>query len=152
YSLMALHALGYPLDHPVLDRGIREWERFTVVEDTPEGPARWIEACQSPVWDTALATLALADAGLQPDHRAMCSAAQWLASEEITARGDWAHTRPHAPAGGWAFEFDNDGYPDMDDTAEVVMALRRAGHSPNTAAAADRGVAWLIGMQSRDGG
>ena len=155
YSLMALHASGYPLDHPVMERGLRGWDRFTVTEQSPDGPVRWVEACQSPVWDTALATVALGDAGLAADHPAMRRAAGWLLDEEIRTKGDWAAVRPDAPAGGWAFEFDNDGYPDIDDTAEVVMALRRAGGGDSRAgrqAAAERAAAWLVGMQCSDGG
>lgn len=152
YSLMALSALDYPLQHPVMVSGLRGWERFTVTEQTPDGPARWIEACQSPVWDTALATVALGDAGLDAEHPAMVAAGDWLARQEITARGDWAVGRPQVPAGGWAFEFDNDGYPDIDDTAEVVLALRRTAQTPATSVAATRGIDWLIGMQCRDGG
>src|SRR5207237_1152737 len=82
------------------------------------------------------------------------AAAGWLLDEEVTVRGDWAVRRPGLAPGGWAFEFDNDGYPDTDDTAEVVLALRRVAH-PDRArlrAAVDRGVAWTAGMQSRDGG
>jgi squalene-hopene/tetraprenyl-beta-curcumene cyclase len=150
YSLMALHALGYPLDHPVLEKGLAGWERFTVREDSPEGPVRWIEACQSPVWDTALAVVALGDAGLPADDPAMCRAADWVLGEEILHRGDWSVVRPDVPAGGWAFEFDNDGYPDIDDTAEVIMALRKT--AAPAAPAIARGVAWLHGMQSSDGG
>ena len=153
YSLMALHALGYPLDHPVIERGLRGWERFTVLEPTAEGPARWVEACQSPVWDTALAAIALGDAGVAADHPAMRTAADWLLGEEIRTRGDWAVTRPQAATGGgWAFEFDNDGYPDLDDTAEVVLALRRTRHDPAVEASIDRAVAWLSNMQCTDGG
>ena len=150
YSLMALHLLGYPLDHPVLRAGLDGLERFTVRTQTPDGPARWLEACQSPVWDTALAVTALTDAGLPAEHPAVERAGRWLLSEEIRVRGDWAVRRPDTPAGGWAFEFDNDGYADTDDTAEVIMALRRTGVPAE--AAVLRGTRWLLGMQSRDGG
>jgi squalene-hopene/tetraprenyl-beta-curcumene cyclase len=152
YSLMALHALGYPLRHPVLERGLRGWDRFTVIEDTAEGPLRWVEACQSPVWDTALAAIALSDAGLERNHPALAAAGSWLCGEEISARGDWAVARPDTPAGGWAFEFDNDGYPDIDDTAEVVMALRRTPEGPAVDGAVGRALDWLTGMQCKDGG
>ncbi|WP_213452316.1 squalene--hopene cyclase [Rhizomonospora bruguierae] len=150
YSLIALHLLGCPLDHPVMRRGLAGLERFTVHTDTPEGPARWLEACQSPVWDTALAVTALSDAGLPADHPALGQAGRWLLREEITVRGDWAVRRPGLPAGGWAFEFDNVNYPDTDDTAEVMLALRRT--AVPASAALRRGVRWLCGMQSRDGG
>ena len=158
YSLIALHLLGYGLDHPVIKRGLAGLERFTIIEDTPDGPVRRLEACQSPVWDTVLAVVALADAGLPPDHAALTAAAGWLLDEEITGPGDWQVRRPELAPGGWAFEFDNDIYPDIDDTAEVVLALRRA-HSPAgprgdaaRASAIERGVRWMVGMQSRDGG
>ncbi|MGH3344246.1 MAG: squalene--hopene cyclase [Carbonactinosporaceae bacterium] len=155
YSLIALHALGYPLDHPVMRAGIAGLDRFTIREDSPQGAVRRLEACQSPVWDTALATVALVDAGLDPAHHALLRAVEWLLREQITVRGDWAVRRPGTPAGGWSFEFDNDGYPDTDDTAEIVLALRRVRHptrDPEVDAAARRGVAWLRGMQCRDGG
>jgi len=155
YSLMALHLLGYGLDHPVMKRGIAGLERFTIIEDTPEGPVRRMEACQSPVWDTVLAVIALADAGLPPDDAALASAADWLLAEEIAGPGDWQVRRPELAPGGWAFEFDNDIYPDIDDTAEVVLALRRARCAAGedaSASAIRRGVRWMTGMQSRDGG
>ena len=125
YSLMALHLLGYELGHPVMQRGLAGLDRFTIWEDTPGGRVRRLEACQSPVWDTVLAVVALADAGLPPDHPAMARAADWLLAEEIPGPGDWQVRRPALAPGGWAFEFDNDGYPDIDDTAEAVLALRR---------------------------
>ena len=128
-------------------------DRFTITEDGPDGPMRRLEACQSPVWDTVLTMIALADAGLPADHPALASAARWVLDEEIRGPGDWQVRRPDLAPGGWAFEFDNDVYPDTDDTAEVVLALRRAGpRSPKNRAAIDRGLAWLAGMQSKDGG
>ncbi|HWG65605.1 MAG TPA: squalene--hopene cyclase [Streptosporangiaceae bacterium] len=159
YSLMALHVLGYGLDHPVMKRGLAGLDRFTITEDGPDGPVRRLEACQSPVWDTILAVIALADAGVAPDHPAMTLAANWLLAEETPGPGDWQVRRPGLEPGGWAFEFDNDGYPDIDDTAEAILALRRTapgrmvpsgggGRHP----AIGRALRWLTGMQSRDGG
>jgi squalene-hopene/tetraprenyl-beta-curcumene cyclase len=115
---------------------------------------RRLEACQSPVWDTALAVIALRDAGLPADAPALVRAADWLVGEEIGVAGDWAVRRPALAPGGWAFEFANDLYPDTDDTAEVVLALRRVSppDSARLRGAVDRGVAWTIGMQSADGG
>ncbi|HEV8222135.1 MAG TPA: squalene--hopene cyclase [Streptosporangiaceae bacterium] len=154
YSVMALHLLGYGLDHPVVARGLAGLDRFTIWEDTPDGPVRRLEACQSPVWDTVLAIIGLADAGLPADHPALMKAAGWVLDEEIRGPGDWQVRRPGLAPGGWAFEFDNDGYPDVDDTAEVLLALRRVATapSPRSAAAVQRGVTWLTGMQSKDGG
>ncbi|MEV6975717.1 squalene--hopene cyclase [Kitasatospora sp. NPDC093806] len=150
YSLIALHLEGYELDHPVMRAGLASFDRFTV--HTEDG-RRWLEACQSPVWDTCLATIALADAGLPADHPALVSAVDWMIGEEITKRGDWSVQRPSLAPGGWAFEFENDTYPDIDDTAEVVLALRRVAH-PDPAkvdGAVDRGVRWNLGMQSKNG-
>jgi squalene-hopene/tetraprenyl-beta-curcumene cyclase len=188
YSLIALHLRGYQLEHPVMRRGLECIETFMVEErgdplgvGAPPGPSRRLEACQSPVWDTALAIVALSDAGVEADHPALSRAAEWLLGEEVTARADWAVRRPHLAPGGWAFEFANVNYPDIDDTAEVVLALERltaggaaagpgaraaqraravAGEdgAPPAALAAridgavERALAWVCGMQSSDGG
>jgi squalene-hopene/tetraprenyl-beta-curcumene cyclase len=153
YSLMALNLLGYDLEHPVMQRGLRGLDRFTITEEGPAGPVRRLEACQSPVWDTVLIMIGLADAGLPPDHPALVSAAQWVLGEEIRGPGDWQVRKPDLAPGGWAFEFDNDNYPDTDDTAEVVLALRRVAFPANDAKPAiERGLRWLAGMQSKDGG
>jgi squalene-hopene/tetraprenyl-beta-curcumene cyclase len=156
YSLLALHLLGYPLDDPVVAAGIAGLEGFIVREQTQQGMVRRLEACQSPVWDTGLAVTALLDAGVPPDDEAVRRASTWLLDEEIRVKGDWAVRRPKLAPGGWAFEFANDLYPDTDDTAEVVLALGRSasGHTDPAAvnAAVERGVAWVVGMQSRDGG
>ena len=122
---MALNLLGYETSHPIVQRGLSGLDRFTITEDTPDGPVRRLEACQSPVWDTVLTMTALADAGLAPDDPSLTRAAQWVLGEEIRGPGDWQVRRPKTAVGGWAFEFDNDNYPDTDDTAEVVLALRR---------------------------
>lgn len=150
YSVIALHLLGYDLDHPVMRAGLESLDRFAVWR---EDGSRMIEACQSPVWDTCLATIALADAGLPPDHPALVKAADWMLAEEIGKSGDWAVRRPGLAPGGWAFEFHNDNYPDIDDTAEVVLALRRVAHPDpqRMEAAIRRGVRWVLGMQSKNG-
>ena len=150
YSLIALHLRGYPLDHPVIQRGLAGLDSFTIDE---EGVRR-LEACQSPVWDTALAVLALIDAGVPADDAAVVRAADWLIDEQILARGDWAIKRPRLDPGGWAFEFANANYPDIDDTAEVVLALERVEHPDpeRIHRAIERGARWAEGMQSSDGG
>jgi squalene-hopene/tetraprenyl-beta-curcumene cyclase len=150
YSLLALHLLGYSLDHPALRAGIAGLDTFVIREPTPGGWVRRLEACQSPVWDTCLAVTALLDAGVPAEDPAVSRASDWLLGEEIRVRGDWAIRRPALQPGGWAFEFHNDTYPDTDDTAEVILALRRVGLTDRSAL--DRGVAWLIGMQCKDGG
>ena len=159
YSLIALHLCGYPLEHAVMRRGLEGLGRF-MIEDTddsrgvgaPAGPSRRLEACQSPIWDTALSLIALADAGFAGDHPAIARATDWLLAEEVTVRGDWSVKRPALQAGGWAFEFDNINYPDVDDTAEVVIALRRVQAGRPAAAAVARAERWVQGMQSSDGG
>ena len=154
YSLLALHLLGYALDHPAMRAGLAGFDRFLIREDGPDGPVRRLEACQSPVWDTCLAVTALRDAGVAPDDPGLLAAADWLLDEEVQVPGDWAVRRPGLAPGGWAFEFDNDGYPDVDDAAEVVLALRRVAHPEQVRlrGAVERAVAWTVGMQSRDGG
>ena len=150
YSLLALHLLGYSLDHPSLRAGLAGLEGFVLREKTADGWVRRLEACQSPVWDTVLAVTALLDAGVPADDPAVAQASDWLLGEEVRVPGDWAVRRPGLAPGGWAFEFHNDTYPDTDDTAEAVLALRRVGLTDRSAL--DRGVAWLIGMQCKDGG
>ncbi len=146
YSLIALHLQGYPLDHPVMQAALEGLDAFTIEDEA----GRRIEACQSPVWDTALAVVALADAGVPPDDPSLRRAGRWLVDEEITVPGDWSVRRPHLAPGGWAFEFANDNYPDIDDTAEVALALRRTDEAESEAVA--RAIAWTEGMQCRDGG
>ncbi|TNC23019.1 squalene--hopene cyclase [Amycolatopsis alkalitolerans] len=154
YSLLALHLLGYSSDHPAMKAGLKGLDGFIIREETPDGRVRRLEACQSPVWDTALAMIALHDAGEPADDPALVKAADWLLGEEIRVAGDWAVKRPTTPPGGWAFEFANDVYPDTDDTAEIVLALRRTafGDRPRMKEAIDRATVWLQGMQSSDGG
>jgi squalene-hopene/tetraprenyl-beta-curcumene cyclase len=149
YSLIALSLLGYGLDHPVIERGLAGMQSFTI----EDGPRR-VEACQSPVWDTCLSMIALHDAGVPGNDEAVLRAADWLLDQQIMQRGDWAVRRPQLEPGGWAFEFANANYPDIDDTAEVVIALNTVNH-PDPARmrrAIDSGVRWLAGMRSSDGG
>jgi squalene-hopene/tetraprenyl-beta-curcumene cyclase len=151
YSLMALRLQGYPLDHPVMKAGIDGLDRFTVRDDG----VTWLEACQSPVWDTALAMLALSDAGVEPDDPSLVQAAGWLLDEQITdVRGDWAVRRPGLAPGGWAFEYHNVNYPDVDDTPVCALALQRVAYpdSRPMETAITRAVDWIVGMQGRGGG
>ncbi|MEU8652627.1 squalene--hopene cyclase [Streptomyces sp. NPDC048737] len=150
YSVIALYLLGYDLEHPVMREGLKSLDRYAVWR---EDGSRMIEACQSPVWDTCLATIALADAGVPADHPQLVKAADWMLGEQIVRPGDWSVRRPGLPPGGWAFEFHNDNYPDIDDTAEVVLALRRVRHHDpeRVEKAIGRGVRWNLGMQSRNG-
>lgn len=149
YSLLALHLLGHDLDSPPMRVGLAGLDGFTIDDER----GRRLEACQSPVWDTALAVVALADSDVPGRAEALRRAGDWLLAEEVRTRGDWSGRRRSLTPGGWAFEFANDHYPDVDDTAEVVLALDAAGRTdPAAAAARRRGVEWVLGMQGRDGG
>lgn len=150
YSLLALQALSQA-EHPALARGVAALERFGVTE--PDG-RWWLQACVSPVWDTALAVLALRAAGLPAEHQALRRAGEWLCERQVFAQGDWRVRRPHAPAGGWPFEYANQHYPDIDDTAVVLLALSRLRlrDDDRRKRALTAGFRWLVAMQSRNGG
>ena len=149
-SLLALRALGYDVHDPIVQRGLRAVDNFAVeTEDS-----YWVQACVSPVWDTALSMRALTDSGLAPHHPALVRAGEWLLEKQILDYGDWIVKNPHGKPGGWAFEFENRFYPDMDDTAVVAMALQDVT-LPNEAvknAAIARAVRWIATMQCKTGG
>jgi squalene-hopene/tetraprenyl-beta-curcumene cyclase len=149
YFIMALDALGYPDDHPDVIQAIRHFESLLI-----ETPGRFqFQPCVSPIWDTAISAFALGEAGVADDER-MQRAADWLISKEVRRKGDWSIKRPDTEPSGWAFEFANEFYPDIDDTAMVLLALLHArGSNPKAQTAAERrGVNWLLAMQSEDGG
>ncbi len=148
-SLLALACQGYKVNHPVIQRGLAALEAFTL----KLGDRLRLQSCISPVWDTGLAVRALAAAGLPPQHPALARATSWLLANQIFAPGDWCIKRPHLAPGGWAFEFVNNWYPDIDDSAVVLMALKEGLVDPakhQTALAT--GIAWCLGMQSKNGG
>jgi squalene-hopene/tetraprenyl-beta-curcumene cyclase len=145
WSLAALACRGHGPDSPYLRRGLAGWRRFMVEDGDRLRP----EACQSPVWDTALAVLGLRAAGVPEDDPALRRAGDWLLAEEVRERGDWSLRRPGAPAGGWSFEHDNDLYPDVDDAALVALALEEAGRGGEPV---ERAVRWVAAMQSDGGG
>ena len=151
YSLVALRMLVYELDHPVMRAGLASLDAFAVWR---EDGSRMVEVSQSPVWDTSLAVSALADTGVRPGHPALVKAADWMLGKQHREPGDWAVRRPGLEPGGWAFQFHNDNNPDLDDTAEVILALRRVEHPDpvRVEAAIGRGVRWSLGMQSKNGG
>ena len=156
YAILALRAMGYSLDHPVLQRALRGFARFTWNADNPSGGRMtWTESCQSPVWDTCLAAIGLLDSGMDPQHDALQRAGRWMLGEQVLGGGDWQVKNPDTPPGGWAFEFDNDVYPDIDDTAVVMTALERIplpDAAPERELALERGLRWMLSMQSADGG
>ncbi len=149
-SPMALKALGYRNDHPVIERAL-EGARELIWD---QGDSILYQPCVSPNWDTALAAKALIDSDFKGDHPALRSAAKWLIDHQIFKPGDWSVKRPGLEPGGWAFQFHNDWFPDVDDSAVILMVLAEAAH--DDAEARDRalklGANWVMGMQSKDGG
>jgi squalene-hopene/tetraprenyl-beta-curcumene cyclase len=149
-SIFALMALGHGPDDPLTAREIREFARFEIEEvDTIR-----LQPCVSPVWDTCIAMVALEEAGVAPDHPALVKSAEWVLSKQVLGPGDWQVKNKDAEPGGWVFEFRNDFYPDVDDTAFVLMALQRVKYPDpvRMEAAVRRGIQWLLSMQNRDGG
>src|ERR1700704_2937242 len=120
-SLIALRSLGYSSSHPAYAKAARDFAGLFV--DDPEDFR--IQPCLSPVWDTAINVIALAESGLPADDPALQRAAKWLLDKEVRIRGDWAFNNSHPEASGWAFEYNNVYYPDTDDHAMVLLALRR---------------------------
>jgi len=145
WGIVALAALGHGFDDPVLRKAVDGWQGFMVEDGDRLRP----EACQSPVWDTGLAVLALRACGVPADHPQLKAAGAYLLGEEVTVKGDWAIRVPGLAPGGWAFEYENDLYPDVDDAAVIALALRGLGIGD---AAVGRGLDWLVGMQSKRGG
>jgi len=149
-SIFALIAMGMGPEDPLTRREIQEFSRFEIEEsDTIR-----LQPCVSPVWDSCIAMVALEEAGVAPDHPALVKAAEWILSKQILGPGDWQVKNKDAEPGGWAFEFRNDHYPDVDDTAFVLMALQRVKipDEKRMEAALRRGLQWLLSMQNRDGG
>ena len=147
-TVMAYDVLGYPRDHPDYVIARKSIEKL-VIEREDEA---YCQPCLSPVWDTGLALHAMQESGMTAGDPVLDNAADWLVGRQITdVKGDWAVRRPDLRPGGWAFQYWNDYYPDVDDTAVVVMALHRAD-PVRYKDAIDRGVEWVIGMQSESGG
>jgi squalene-hopene/tetraprenyl-beta-curcumene cyclase len=151
-AIIAMKALGYS-DSDF--RLVQQMQHFEALE-VAMGESLRTQLCVSPVWDTAIATIGLTDSGLPAESDAVARAVEWLTSKEIRKPGDWRVANPKGPLSGWAFEFENPFYPDVDDTAMVLLALQRAALPTASARARDlalaRGTAWLLSMQSRNGG
>jgi squalene-hopene/tetraprenyl-beta-curcumene cyclase len=154
YLIMALESMGYASDQPDLVEGIRQFENLLIeTEDRFQ-----FQPCVSPVWDTAICTYALGELETKrpgtADQKKMTRAADWLLSKEVRRKGDWSVKRPSLEPSGWAFEFANEFYPDIDDTAMVLLALRhaRASDAEQQARVEKRALNWLLGMQGSDGG
>lgn len=147
YLQIAFDALGYERSHPVMQQAECDLDDFIIEEDDHIR----IQPCFSPVWDTGIALYALTECGKTIANSAdVGRACEWLLSKENRLAGDWSRTVAAQPA-GWYFEYRNEWYPDVDDTAMVAMALHRAGGEANRAAG-QRGVQWILAMQNDDGG
>jgi squalene-hopene/tetraprenyl-beta-curcumene cyclase len=149
-SIFALTALGYSPDDPLVQREKKELERFHI----REGDTLRLQPCFSPVWDTAWCAVALKQSGLSANHPALVNAAEWLLSKETTIVGDWHIKNPQKEPAGWYFEYRNEWYPDVDDTAIVLRALDsiEIPNQAELARAVERGLNWMLGMQCRNGG
>ncbi len=149
-AVLSLHCLGYANDHPAVAKGLEALANFCIEDEH----GLVLQSCISPVWDTALALKAMVDADVPIDHPALAKAAQWLLDREVRRDGDWKIKCPELKPGGWAFEFLNDWYPDVDDSGFVMIALKEVPVKDNQAKedAVKRGIDWCLGMQSKNGG
>ncbi|HEY1806913.1 MAG TPA: squalene--hopene cyclase [Acidobacteriaceae bacterium] len=157
-SIIALRCLGYSLDDPQVIRAMDEFEKLGI--DEPQGTAEYpeptfrMQPCMSPVWDTAQAMFALGEAGMDRKDSRLLQAADWMLSREVRRKGDWAVKVPRTQPGGWYFEFNNEFYPDVDDTAQVLLALNKVDN-PRERYQYDvcqRAIEWVFAMQCRNGG
>ena len=157
-SVVALRCLDYEVDHPLVQKALKEIEALEVYDSADDVPVlrdtMHLQPCFSPEWDTSLLMNALVEAGLPQDHVVLQKAASWLISCQAKAVGDWIVSSPNAEPGGWAFQFENELYPDVDDSAVVLMALAKV-HMPEEAALREsltRGFRWVMALQGSDGG
>ena len=150
YTVVALDCLGYSRDHHLVRWALKQLDDLFLEDER----GLRIQPCVSPVWDTAISIIALADAGLTGDHPSIRQASRWLLDHEVRQPGDWVARRPGLEPTGWHFQYQNGHYPDIDDTAMVLIALQRSAldDDPEAVAAVDRAVKWLLAMQNRDGG
>ena len=149
-SILGLSAMGHPVTSPPIKKGLDALKRFSL----ETGSEISLQSCISPVWDTALTSLSLLYSGLHRDHPSLVQGSAWLASKQIFRKGDWSVKRPELEPGGWAFEFENSWYPDVDDTAVVLLLLKRYADKGNVVKRENlrKGLQWVLGMQGSDGG
>ena len=150
YNAIVLRCLGVADNDPEMQWAMKQIQDLGILE----GDALRLQPCVSPVWDTTLTLIALADAGEPSDSPAVVKGVRWLLDREIRRPGDWSLSNPQLEPGGWCFEYRNGFYPDTDDTSMALIALARVGHAHSTDAspAVMRAIDWLLGMQNRDGG
>ncbi|WP_263417560.1 squalene--hopene cyclase [Terriglobus albidus] len=157
-AIVALRCLGYSMDDPVLIRAVDEFEKLGI--DCPEGtedyptPTFRMQPCFPPVWDTAQAIYALGEAGVAKDDPRMIKAADWILSKEVRHKGDWAEKVRNVEPGGWYFEFNNEFYPDVDDTGQVLLALKSVDNPRERYQdeVCERALNWIWAMQCKNGG
>jgi len=149
-SVLAMQCLGYASDHPLIIEGLEKLYELEI----EDGDEIRLQPCLSPVWDTALAMNALGESGFAADSEQMIEAGRWLVSKEVRRPGDWQKRVRDAEVSGWPFQFRNDFYPDIDDTAAVIMALGRIvpDRVPGIAGAMERGLNWMVSLQCSNGG
>jgi len=151
YSVISLHVAGYSLDDPVIKKGLEAIKRLGI-----EDGDQWrLQPCNSAVWDTALTTWAMHESDAPQDDGRLRKAAEWMLPRQIRRYGDWAVKNRTGRPGGWCFEFDNDFYPDNDDTAAVILALngvRMDEKESEKKATMEKGREWILSMQCQGGG
>jgi squalene-hopene/tetraprenyl-beta-curcumene cyclase len=148
-GVLALRAAGWPVDSDPVRRGLSAIEAFTIAD----GEGFRIEACQSPVWDTILSLIGLLDSGADPADPRLAAARGWVEDRQLTGDwGDWKVYNPRGSPGGWSFEYENSWYPDVDDTAAVVIGLVKQDPASRRGEVVRRALAWMASMQNRDGG
>ncbi len=157
YSIFALRSLGYATDHPLIQKALDEIEQLGISSSpvNSSAPSMWhIQPCHSPVWDTALTMHALIESGIPLNHMALTKADAWLRSRQTQKVGDWVVSSPEAKPGGWSFQYENDWYPDVDDTAAVVTAMAKIhqAETPDFDGELQRAFRWALAMQGSDGG
>src|ERR1700727_2156473 len=156
-SIIALRCLGYSTDDPQVIRALDEFEKLGIEEPaSPEHaePTFRMQPCMSPVWDTAYAMFALGESGVTKNDPRMLKAADWILSKEVRYKGDWAVKVRNVQPGGWYFEFNNEFYPDVDDSAQVLLALNCVAHprERNQHDVSLRALDWIFAMQCKNGG
>ena len=156
-TLIALRCQGYSLDDPLVIRVLDEFEKLGIEDSGVSGqtdPTFRMQPCQSPVWDTAYAVFALGEAGVPKNDPRLLKAADWILSKEVRHKGDWAVKVKHVEPGGWYFEFNNEFYPDVDDSAQVLLALGKVENPRERYQyeVSQRAIRWIWAMQCKNGG
>jgi squalene-hopene/tetraprenyl-beta-curcumene cyclase len=157
-AILALRCMGYSLDDPQTIRAMDEFEKLGIEDEGDPGyvePTFRMQPCMSPVWDTAYALYVLGEAGVPRTDPRLLKAADWMLAKEVRHLGDWSVKVPNTPPGGWYFEFNNEFYPDTDDSAQVLLALSKVDNKARERYqynVCQRAIAWIFAMQCKSGG